>query len=81
MAESIGEEVEWYADDAGNIIGIVVRDRIDNDWLYVIMGRDQEGAFRAFKTDVELPTREEARKQLQEAMREIEASGETVFPQ
>jgi hypothetical protein len=31
MAAVMTDETDWYADDAGNVIGTVFRDRTDND--------------------------------------------------
>jgi len=41
------EEVEWVADLLERVLGAVVRDRIDNDWSYAVLGRDEHGIFRA----------------------------------
>ncbi|MFQ5903792.1 MAG: hypothetical protein ACE5JO_08885 [Candidatus Binatia bacterium] len=77
----IAEEVEWFADERRNVLGIVVRDRIDDDWLYVILGRDEQLRFRAISLDVSIESRDEARERLLAAMAELEVSGESVFPQ
>ena len=77
----IGEEAEWFADEARNILGVLVRDRVDDDWGYVILGRDEESRFRAVTLDVSIETRDKAREQLLGAMAEIEQLGATVFPQ
>lgn len=80
-AEHVFEEVEWFADLHGHIIGVLARDRHDNDWAYVILGRDERGAFRAFENDVSFAARDEARHQLVGIMEHIAASGTRVFPQ
>lgn len=52
-SERLYEEVEWFADEMGNIIGSIIRDRTDDDWSWVMMGRD---VFRAIELDTCLPT-------------------------
>jgi hypothetical protein len=52
--EALVEEVEWFADDRGVIIGALARDRTDNDWSFVVLGRDERGAFRAIEFDVSI---------------------------
>lgn len=81
MAQVMAEEVEWYADDRGIIIGTVFRDRTDNDWAYIILGRDEHDSFRGFKLDASLENIAEARRKLLVEMTAIEASGQTEFPQ
>lgn len=80
-AERIFEEVEWFADVDGLVIGVLARDREDNDWAYVILGRDERGAFRAFENEVGFGARDEARQQLIGIMEHIAAAGTKVFPQ
>lgn len=78
---AITEEVEWFADDADTIIGAVIYDKIDSDWSYVILGRDERGSFRCIGGDTTIADRETATTQLRGAMSEVEASGQTVFRQ
>ena len=75
------EETDWYADTNGNIIGMVFRDRTDNDWAYVILGRDERGHFRCFDIETCVATEGGARAGLVAAMKTVEASGQTEFPQ
>lgn len=81
IAEVVCEETDWYADDAGNVIGAVVRDRTDNDWGYVILGRDEHGHFRCFDQKASIQEKRTARTELIAAMSKVEASGQMEFPQ
>jgi hypothetical protein len=63
------------------VLGAVVLDRIDDDWSYVVFGRDEHGIFRAIDLKVSLPSQEIAAEQLREKMREHLSTGATVFPQ
>jgi hypothetical protein len=62
------EEKEWFASLDRRVVGAVVRDRIDNDWLYVLWARDAEGNFQADDLQINIDTRETARHRLLEAM-------------
>jgi hypothetical protein len=75
------EEVEWFADDGGIVIGVLARDRADDDWSAAILGRDERGQFRAIDMAVSVKTRDEARTLLNAKMEKALATGETVFPQ
>ncbi len=75
------EELEWYADDAENVTGVLLRDRADNDFGFVILGRDEDSLRGAIDIEHSFATVKAARDRLQERMTEREASGQTVFPQ
>lgn len=47
-AAYMSEEIEWYADDSEAVLGIVLRDTVDADFVGIILGRDEGGRFRAF---------------------------------
>lgn len=80
-AACVSQEVEWYADEKENVLGVVAHDKVDNDWAFVVLGRDGRSQFRAIALDASLPTQVEARHKLIEKMTEIEQTGETVFIQ
>ena len=42
----IGDEVEWFSNRAGNIIGTVARGDRNKGWNYVILKRNRGGAFQ-----------------------------------
>ncbi len=54
----VSEEIEWYVDESKTLLGVVVWDRSDGDWAYIILGRDEDGKFRAIK--LERPRRSQA---------------------
>ena len=81
MIAAITEEVEWFADEAHNIIGTVICDTTDSDWSYVILGRDERGSFRAIQAQSTIEDRGMAKTKLLLAMGTVEASGQTVFRQ
>ena len=81
LAANMGTEKAWFADDGENVIGAIILDRADNDWTYVILGREQHGTFRWIEGESCLSTQEEAESRLKAAISRIEESGERVFPQ
>lgn len=76
-----GEEKEWYAARRGNAIGVLILDKIDRDWAYVILGRDQRGKFRAIDSQVSFETQQEARGHLLGELRRLARSGKKTFRQ
>ena len=45
----IGEEKEWYSLFDNKLLGIVLRDKTDNGYGYLILGRDRRRLFRCIK--------------------------------
>jgi hypothetical protein len=78
--ETITEEVEWFADDQGVVIGIITREKANLNSSIAIFGRDQHGTFHAFDTDTEVKTIESARRQLFAKMDRALKTSAKVFP-
>ena len=74
------EENGWFADESGGFLGVVTRDKVDNDWGYVVLARDEHSQFRAIEEEVSLPTRDEARMELQVKIAELLSSPQRIFP-
>ena len=77
----IWEEIEWFADEAGNVIGVLTHDSKDDDWGYAVLGRDNNGVFRAIENDVSIERQDDARTRLVAEMERVAGTGRTVFPQ
>ena len=74
------EEREWYSDQDGNVLGIVLLDKIDHDWSYVVLGRDELARFSAIHQDVSYLTVDKAREALHNKMLQYGLAGETDSP-
>jgi hypothetical protein len=72
---------EWYSDKDRVILGAVLLDTQDNDWVYIIRGRDQKGVFRWIEGEASIKDRDKSRDKLVSKMNEILLSGHKVFPQ
>jgi ribosomal protein L30 len=75
------EEFEWYATRDERLIGMVVRDRIDDDFGWAILGRDERLRFRAIDVNSSLASPDEARQRLFERMREQYAKPDEDYHQ
>jgi ribosomal protein L30 len=62
------EEAEWYATGDERVLGMVVRDLDDDDWGWIILGRDERLRFRAIDVMSSLSSIERARSALMERM-------------
>ena len=77
----VWEEVEWFADGNGTVLGVLTHDFGDDDWGYAVLGRDTNGTFRAIMCATSILDRDDARNQLVSEVKKALAGGETVFPQ
>lgn len=81
LADVFAQEWEWYRDPQEVVIGTVFLDTTDEDWGFLVMGRDENGQFRWIDGKCSFASREAARAPLWTAMREAAGSGQVVFPQ
>jgi len=79
--KSIVDEREWYSDQDENVLGVITWDKIDLDWGYLVLGRDERDLFRAIEVDVSLPDVEAARNKLYLRLAYYTVTGDKVFPQ
>jgi hypothetical protein len=77
----IGEQHGWFSDETGAFLGVVIRDKTDNDWGFVVLARDQYFQFRAIKSESSFTTRDRARMELQLKIAELLSSSQRIFPQ
>jgi hypothetical protein len=75
------DEVEWFADDDGVVIGVLARDKSDKDWSIAALGRDERGEFRMIDGAVSIANQDDARTELKAKMEKALASGDKMFPQ
>ena len=67
----IAEPREWYAHEQEHLLGVLVRDKIDDDWSYAVLGKDHRSTFRYIDGETSISTQGEARSQLLRRMEEL----------
>ncbi len=60
----LSDEKEWYEDSAKYTLGVLCKDRTDDDWAYAILTKSDDGMYRWSDGEVSLHSRDEARKRL-----------------
>lgn len=80
-ADLVGEEQGWFADETESFFGVVIRDRGDDDWGFVILARDKYFVFRAIDSKFQFLTRDIARINLQIRIAELLSHPQRIFPQ
>jgi len=74
-APALHDERAWYATDDNTVLGIIVRDRIDNDFGFVVLAQDTvlteapSGGYGCVDSAVSHPTIDAAIIALHDAMR------------
>lgn len=80
-AEFFSKEIDWYSNEDESVLGVVLLDTCDNDYVWLTLGRDEIGRYRNFGVNVSIETQEEATSQLLAELVKITRSGQTIFPQ
>ena len=80
-AFTINKEVEWYTDQRKILIANIFIDKFDNDWNFVIFGRDTRKIYRCIYTGVSFHSIEDARKELEKKLTEFSQEGHEQYPQ
>lgn len=80
-AAYISEEIAWYANESETVLGVLLRDKIDNDFVGVLLGRDESGMYRCFDVQASIETAEEATTWLEGAIRWNSRDDVKTFPQ
>jgi hypothetical protein len=75
------EEIEWHATPDERLIGMISHDRIDHDFGWVILGRDERLRYRAIDLNTSLPSAQTAREQFFLRMAEHQIEPDDAYHQ
>ena len=73
------EENGWLMDGTFSFVGLVLRDKTDNDWGYAVLGRDAQFCFRPIENKRGFATRYEARTELQHKIADFLSHPQRIF--
>jgi hypothetical protein len=62
------QEYDWLTTDDGRLLAVLTWDRIDYDFGWIILGRDERRQFRAIDVDSSISSSDKARERVLEAM-------------
>jgi hypothetical protein len=68
----LGKQVEWFTDEASNIIGTIAGAEADKGWNFAILRRDRMGYFRMCHLRRDLYTLRTAKTDLRRSMARAE---------
>ena len=78
---SFVRELEWWTIENESLIAAITFDLDDQDFAYIVLGRDETGVFRGVANMVSFPTIEVAREAMFERMAELSEEHAQEFPQ
>lgn len=71
----ITSEFRWFSDDEEKILGILLIDKIDKDWSYVILAQEEDGEYRFSDGEVSIISEAHAAESLIKKMQKIRKIG------
>lgn len=77
----MSRELDWYSNEDETILGVLLIDTIDNDYVAILMARDKFGKYRCFDTECSIASLEEAKSWLIRAMKWNTCQNMKVYPQ
>lgn len=82
LARLMSDEVAWFEVFDKKLLAVIVFDKTDSDYLFVILGRDSNNLFRTIETSDEFYLKEEdAIDGLKKVLKKYESDGKTFYPQ
>lgn len=78
---SISREFAWYASRDERVLGVLLYDLVDNDYSWLVMGRDEAFRYRACDLESSLETKDAAYASLMDAMTRYSSAPDSVFYQ
>lgn len=77
----VSEEIGWYSNDNESVLGLLLRDTVDDDYVSIVLGRDERHCFRAVDVDASLTGPGKARRILNRGIESWSKRPETDFHQ
>jgi len=80
-AAFISREIDWFSNENESLIATLMIDTVDNDFVGIILGRDETGQFRCVDVECSIATQELASTWIERAIKWHERDGQKIFPQ
>lgn len=81
LVKSIAEEIQWFSNENNAVLGALLVDKIDNDFVAIVMGRDEVGVFRLIDCRHSIEDINDAREVLFSLILFHSESGAEEYPQ
>jgi len=77
----VGQELMYFANEDKTILGTILQDKIDKDYVAIMLGRDENGKFRAFNLQTEFVDISSSVDWLTNTIKWYTGLNKKVFPQ
>ncbi|URC11546.1 restriction endonuclease [Flavobacterium sp. B183] len=67
----LGEEVAWFSETDASLIALLLKDKIDKDYAYVILSNEEGDEYRAMEVEASLDTKQAAENKLRKKIGEL----------
>lgn len=81
LVKIMSDEIEWYANANNAILGTILHDYTDDDYVAVVLGRDEAGVFRWVDGLAGIESIDDARAIISAKITEQSLEGAEEFPQ
>ena len=81
IAQKTSQEIEWFSSQNNAILGVILLDKSDKDYAYILLGRDEVGVFIYIDGNHSIVSCEVARDSLIITMESFYDEGIIEFPQ
>ncbi len=79
-AAYVSVEVGWYSNEDESILGVLLYDTIDDDYVVILMAKDEGRRYRAFDIECSINSIEDAKKRLLNTIKWHTSQGFKVIP-
>lgn len=76
MASVLGTEIKWFEETENNLIATIIKDKIDNDWAYVLLAEHENSEFRAIEVEASFKNEDIAESRLRIKIKDLIKKGE-----
>lgn len=81
FVKQMSEDIEWFSNQNNAVLGAILLDQIDNDYVAMVLGRDEAGVFRFIDCQHSIELLETARETLISKMELHSNEGKVEFSQ
>ena len=81
LVKTMSEEIAWFSNENNAVLGSILSDKIDKDYVVIVLGRDEVGVFRWIDGAHSISSIPKAREILTQKMLKLANEGEIEFHQ
>lgn len=80
-AAFVSREIDWFSNEDESLLATLMLDTVDEDYVGIVLGRDEAGRYRCIDVESSIPTPDEAFFWIEHAIAWHGRNAQEVFPQ